>query len=43
MLNYVEYNFDPSIAAIASMLVFFSIGSAVLLERLVGLKRLLGS
>ena len=43
MLNYVEYNFDPSIAAIASMLVFFSLGSAVLLERLVGLKRLLGS
>jgi putative spermidine/putrescine transport system permease protein len=43
MLNYVEYNFDPSIAAIASMLVFFSIGSAVLLVRLVGLKRLLGS
>jgi putative spermidine/putrescine transport system permease protein len=43
MLNYVEYNFDPSIAAIASMLVFFSLGSAVLLERMVGLKRLLGS
>lgn len=42
MLNYVEYNFDPSIAAIASMLVFFSLGSAVLLERLVGLKRVLG-
>lgn len=43
MLNYVEFNFDPSIAAIASMLVFFSLGSAVLLERLVGLKRVLGA
>jgi putative spermidine/putrescine transport system permease protein len=42
MLNYVEYNFDPSIVAIASMLVFFSLASAVLLERLVGLKRLIG-
>ena len=42
ILNYVEYNFDPSITAIASMMVFVSLGSAIALERLVGLKRVLG-
>lgn len=42
MLNYVEFNFDPSIAAISSMLVMLALGSAVVLERIVGLKRLFG-
>lgn len=42
ILNYVEYNFDPSVAAISTMLVVFSLGAAVLMERLVGLRRVVG-
>ena len=42
ILNYVEYNFDPSVAAISTMLIAFSLGAAVLMERLVGLRRVLG-
>jgi putative spermidine/putrescine transport system permease protein len=42
ILNYVEYNFDPSVAAISTMLVAFSLGAALLVERLVGLRRVVG-
>ena len=42
IMNYVEYNFDPSIAAISTMLVVLSLGTAVLLERVVGLRSVLG-
>jgi putative spermidine/putrescine transport system permease protein len=42
ILNYVEYNFDPSVAAISTMLIAFSLGVAVLMERLVGLRRVVG-
>jgi putative spermidine/putrescine transport system permease protein len=42
ILNYVEYNFDPSIAAISTILIVISLGAALLLERLVGLRRVLG-
>jgi len=42
ILNYVEYNFDPSVAAISTMLIAASLLIAVLLERLVGLRRVVG-
>lgn len=42
ILNYVEYNFDPSVAAISTMLIAFSLGAALLVERLVGLRRVVG-
>lgn len=42
ILNYVEYNFDPSVAAISTMLIVFSLAAAVLLERVVGLRRVVG-
>ncbi len=41
IMSYLEYNFDPSIAAISSMLIAVTLGLAVLLERGFGLKRLL--
>lgn len=43
ILNYVEYNLDPSIAAISTVLVLLSLGVAVVLERLVGLARVVGN
>lgn len=43
IMNYVEYNFDPSIAAISTLLVAISLGTAVLLERAVGLRSVVGS
>ncbi|MBM3504443.1 MAG: ABC transporter permease [Alphaproteobacteria bacterium] len=42
ILSYVEFNFDPSIAAISTMLILFSLGAAVILERVVGLRKVLG-
>jgi putative spermidine/putrescine transport system permease protein len=42
ILNYVEYNFDPSVAAISTMLVVVSLTAAVLMERAVGLRRVVG-
>lgn len=42
ILNYVEYNLDPSIGAISTVLVVMSLGAAVVLERVVGLRRVVG-
>jgi putative spermidine/putrescine transport system permease protein len=42
ILNYVEYNFDPSVAAISTMLVVVSLTAAVLMERAVCLRRVVG-
>jgi putative spermidine/putrescine transport system permease protein len=41
IMSYLEYSFDPSVAAISSMLIFVTLGLALLLERVFGLKRLL--
>ncbi|WP_431281485.1 ABC transporter permease [Humitalea sp. 24SJ18S-53] len=41
IMSYLEYSFDPSVAAISSMLIAATLGIAVLLERGFGLKRLL--
>jgi len=43
ILNYVEYNYDPSIAALSTMLVCISLLAAVVLERMVGRRRVIGS
>jgi putative spermidine/putrescine transport system permease protein len=42
MMSYLEYNFDPSVAAISAMLIGVSVGASVVLERVFGLKRVLG-
>jgi putative spermidine/putrescine transport system permease protein len=41
IMSYLEYSFDPSVAAISSMLIALTLGVALLLERGFGLKRLL--
>jgi putative spermidine/putrescine transport system permease protein len=38
ILNYVEYNFDPSIAAISTMLIAVTAAVALFMERTVGLR-----
>jgi putative spermidine/putrescine transport system permease protein len=43
ILSYVQYNFDPSIAAISSLSIFLTLVCAVLLERTFGLQRVLGA
>ena len=42
ILNYVEYNFDPGVAAISATMVAVSLAIAWLVERLVGLRKVLG-
>jgi putative spermidine/putrescine transport system permease protein len=43
ILNYVEYNFDPSIAAISTMLIGATAVAAVAIERTVGLRSVAGA
>ena len=43
ILSYVETNLDPSVAAVSTLLVLFSLLSALLLERIVGLRKALGN
>lgn len=42
ILSYLEYNYDPSIAAISALLIIITVGAAIVLERLIGLRRALG-
>ena len=42
-LNYVEYNFDPSIAAISTMLIVVTACAALIMERTVGLRSVAGA
>ncbi|HEV7918388.1 MAG TPA: ABC transporter permease [Solirubrobacterales bacterium] len=42
ILSYLQYSFDPSIAALSSMLIIGTLTIAVVLERVFGLKSLLG-
>ncbi len=42
VLSYVEFNYDPSIAALSTVLIVVSIASALVLERAVGLRAALG-
>ncbi len=41
IISYLEYNFDPSVAAISSLLIIVMLLLAVLLERIAGLRRVL--
>lgn len=43
ILSYVETNLDPSVAAVSTLLVAFSLLTALFLERAIGLRRALGS
>ncbi|MBE9605494.1 ABC transporter permease [Acetobacteraceae bacterium H6797] len=43
IMSYMQYNFDPSIAAISAMIILATMGGALAIERLYGLKRFLGS
>lgn len=42
LMSYVEYNSDPSIAAISTLLVVMALIAAVVLERTIGLRKTLG-
>ena len=43
ILNYVEFNPDPSVAALSTLLIAVSLVAAVVIERMVGLKRTVGA
>jgi putative spermidine/putrescine transport system permease protein len=43
IMSYLEYSFDPSVAAISSLMIIVTLVLALSLERLFGLKRLLGA
>jgi putative spermidine/putrescine transport system permease protein len=42
IMSYLEYNFDPSVSAISSIIIVSMLGVALLLERIVGVRRSLG-
>ena len=42
IISYLEYNFDPSIASVSSILIVASLSLAWLLERIFGLRRVMG-
>jgi putative spermidine/putrescine transport system permease protein len=43
IISYLEYNFDPSVAAISSILILSMLLLALLLERIAGLRRVLAT
>jgi putative spermidine/putrescine transport system permease protein len=43
IMSYLEYNFDPSVSAISSIIIVSMLGIALVLERIIGLQRTLGS
>lgn len=43
IMSYLEYNFDPSVSAISSMLIVSMLAIALALERVAGLRRTLGA
>ncbi|CAN5351993.1 ABC transporter permease [soil metagenome] len=43
IMSYMQYNFDPSIAAISALLILATLGGALAVERFFGLKKILGS
>jgi putative spermidine/putrescine transport system permease protein len=42
-MSYLEYNFDPSVSAISSLIIMSMLAVALLLERIAGVRRTLGS
>jgi putative spermidine/putrescine transport system permease protein len=43
IMSYMQYNFDPSIAAVSTLLIIMTLVGALFIERVFGLKRFLGS
>jgi putative spermidine/putrescine transport system permease protein len=43
IISYLEYNFDPSVAAISSLVIIVMLLLAVLLQRIAGLRRVLAT
>ncbi|NVK61343.1 MAG: ABC transporter permease [Rhodobacteraceae bacterium] len=43
IMSYMQYNFDPSIAAVSSMLIAITLAGALVIERVFGLKKFLGN
>ncbi len=43
IMSYMQYNFDPSIAATSSMLIGVTLAGAIVIERVFGLKKFLGN
>jgi putative spermidine/putrescine transport system permease protein len=43
LMSYIEYNLDPSVAAVSTLLIAMALCAAVVLERSAGLRRVLGS
>jgi putative spermidine/putrescine transport system permease protein len=39
MLAYMEYNYDPSVAALSTLLALMSVAIVLVAERLLGLSR----
>lgn len=42
LMSYVEYNLDPSVAAVSTLLIAMALAAAIVLERSAGLRRTLG-
>ena len=42
IISYLEYNFDPSVAALSAMLIAAAVGLALGLERVFGIRRAMG-
>lgn len=43
LMSYIEYNPDPSVAAVSTLLIAMALVAAIVLERLAGLRRTLGA
>lgn len=43
LMSYIEYNLDPSVAAVSTLLIAMALIAAIVLERLAGLRRTLGA
>lgn len=39
MLNYVQFSYDPTVAAVSTLLLAATVGAALLTERLVGFNK----
>lgn len=37
IMNYMEFSFDPTLAAVSTLLILFSFAAILLLERFMGL------
>lgn len=42
LMSYIEYNLDPSVAAVSTLLIIMALAAAIALERLAGLRHTLG-